>query len=153
MNVVTDAISIPRQFKLQERAPSASFAEERLHRKQRLAATFRLFARYGFDQGLAGHVTARDPEFPEQFWINPLAQHFSQIRVSDLQLVDDEGNILIGGGGSDLIQGRGADDVIDGDAWLNHRLSVRTDPNNPATTSKIVAALTHAFDRKRGRHP
>ena len=96
MNVITDTVVRPRQFKLEERPVAASFEEERLHRKQRLAATFRLFARYGFDQGLAGHVTARDPEFPEQFWINPLAQHFSQIRVSDLELVDQEGNILVG---------------------------------------------------------
>ena len=43
------------------------------------------------------------------------------------------GNIIIGGDGSDLIEGRGGDDVIDGDAWLNVRLSVRTDPANPST--------------------
>lgn len=86
----------PRRFSLVERPPAASFAEERLHRKQRLAATFRLFARYGFDQGLAGHVTARDPEFPDRFWINPLATHFGRITVSSLQLVDHDGNVLIG---------------------------------------------------------
>ena len=86
----------PKKFSLVEREPAASFEEERLHRKQRLAATFRLFGHYGFDQGLAGHVTVRDPEHPERFWINPLARHFSQIRVSDLQLVDHQGNILIG---------------------------------------------------------
>ncbi|NJO67400.1 MAG: class II aldolase/adducin family protein, partial [Leptolyngbyaceae cyanobacterium RM1_405_57] len=39
--------------------------DERLHRKQRLAAAFRLFARYGFDEGIAGHITVRDPEFPD----------------------------------------------------------------------------------------
>ena len=97
MNVINDiAPLVPRQFSLEERPPAASFEAERLHRKQRLAATFRLFARAGFDQGLAGHVTARDPEFPERFWINPLGQYFGQIRVSDLQLVDHDGNILIG---------------------------------------------------------
>jgi Ca2+-binding RTX toxin-like protein len=37
-----------------------------------------------------------------------------------------EGNILLGGGGSDQITGRGANDTIDGDAWLNVRL-VATD--------------------------
>jgi len=37
-------------------------AEERLHRKQRLAAAFRLFAKFGFSEGVAGHITARDPE-------------------------------------------------------------------------------------------
>ncbi|XAS66570.1 peroxidase family protein [Micrococcaceae bacterium Sec5.7] len=44
-----------------------------------------------------------------------------------------DGNILLGGAGSDLIEGRGGDDIIDGDAYLSVRLSVRTDPNNPAT--------------------
>lgn len=77
-------------------APRTSIAEERLHRKQRLAATFRLFGHYGFDQGLAGHVTVRDPEFHDRFWINPLGQHFRTIRVSDLHLVDIDGNVLHG---------------------------------------------------------
>lgn len=89
-------IERPKQFSLIPRAPAASFEEERLHRKQRLAATFRLFARYGYDKGLAGHVTVRDPEFPDRYWINPLGQFFGQIKVSDLQLVDHDGNILIG---------------------------------------------------------
>ncbi|MDQ1627888.1 MAG: hypothetical protein QOI54_1632 [Actinomycetota bacterium] len=33
-----------------------------------------------------------------------------------------KGNILLGGPGSDLIEGRGADDIIDGDAWLGVQL-------------------------------
>ncbi len=36
------------------------------------------------------------------------------------------GNILLGGAGSDLIEGRGADDIIDGDKYFGVRLSVRT---------------------------
>lgn len=35
----------------------ASIEEERLHRKQRLAAALRLFSRFGFDEGVAGHIT------------------------------------------------------------------------------------------------
>jgi ribulose-5-phosphate 4-epimerase/fuculose-1-phosphate aldolase len=93
MNAITER---PPQFRLTPRQPAASFEEERLHRKQRLAATFRLFGRYGYDKGLAGHVTVRDPEFPDRYWINPLAKFFSQIKVSDLQLVDHHGNILVG---------------------------------------------------------
>ncbi|MGY2259803.1 peroxidase family protein [Pseudomonas sp. SDO55104_S430] len=34
------------------------------------------------------------------------------------------GNILLGGNGSDLIEGRGGDDLIDGDKWLNVRIAV-----------------------------
>ncbi|MBJ6125028.1 peroxidase family protein [Microvirga splendida] len=34
------------------------------------------------------------------------------------------GNILLGGGGNDVIEGRGGDDVIDGDSWLNVRIRI-----------------------------
>jgi hypothetical protein len=44
-----------------------------------------------------------------------------------------DGNILLGGAGNDLIEGRGADDIIDGDAYVSVRLSVRTNPNDPAS--------------------
>jgi ribulose-5-phosphate 4-epimerase/fuculose-1-phosphate aldolase len=67
---------------------------ERLYRKQRLAAGYRLFARYGFDMGGAGHITARDPELTDHFWVNPAGVHFSRITVSDLMLVSHEGEIV-----------------------------------------------------------
>jgi ribulose-5-phosphate 4-epimerase/fuculose-1-phosphate aldolase len=70
--------------------------DERLHRKQRLAAAFRLFARYGFDEGVAGHITVRDPEFPDHFWVNPFGMYFGHIRVSDLLLVNDKGEVVEG---------------------------------------------------------
>jgi ribulose-5-phosphate 4-epimerase/fuculose-1-phosphate aldolase len=70
--------------------------DERLHRKQRLAAAFRLFARYGFDEGIAGHITVRDPEFPDHFWVNPFGMYFGQIRVSDLILVNSDGDVIKG---------------------------------------------------------
>jgi Ca2+-binding RTX toxin-like protein len=54
----------------------------------------------------------------------------------------DAGNIVIGGGGNDRIEGRGADDIIDGDAYLDVRLSVRTDPANPATEVRSATSLT-----------
>src|SRR2546423_1899925 len=73
-----------------------SVEEERLHRKQRLAAAFRLFSRFGFDEGVAGHITARDPERSDHFWVNPFGMHFSQIRVSDLILVNDKGEVVEG---------------------------------------------------------
>lgn len=74
----------------------ATPAEERLHRKQRLAAAFRLFSRYGFDEGVAGHITARDPERLDHFWVNPFGVHFGQIRASDLILVNDKGEVVEG---------------------------------------------------------
>jgi len=68
----------------------------RLYIKQRLAAAFRIFARYGFTEGRAGHITARDPEFADRFWVNPHAMAFAQIRASDLICVDHSGQVVVG---------------------------------------------------------
>jgi ribulose-5-phosphate 4-epimerase/fuculose-1-phosphate aldolase len=70
--------------------------EERQHRKVRLAAGFRLFSRFGFDEGVAGHITARDPELSDHFWVNPFAMHFGHIRASDLLLVNEHGDVVEG---------------------------------------------------------
>lgn len=70
--------------------------DERRHRQQRLAAAFRLFAYYGFDEGIAGHITVRDPEWTDHFWVNPFGMYFGQIRVSDLILVNHKGEIVQG---------------------------------------------------------
>ncbi len=45
--------------------------EEREHRKQRLAGALRVFGRLGFGEGVAGHITVRDPEHLDHFWVNP----------------------------------------------------------------------------------
>src|SRR5207237_10469203 len=74
----------------------ASVEDERLHRKQRLAASFRLSSRFGFDEGVAGHITARDPERLDHFWLNPFGMYFGQIRVSDLILVNDRSEVVEG---------------------------------------------------------
>ena len=71
---------------------------ERQHRKERLVAALRLFGRFGFDEGLAGHMTVRDPERRDHFWVNPMGRSFKQMRVSDLLLVDEAGAIVAGSG-------------------------------------------------------
>lgn len=73
-----------------------SLADERLHRKQRLAAAFRLFSKFGFDEGVAGHITARDPELLDHFWVNPFGMHFGHVRASDLILVNEHGKVVEG---------------------------------------------------------
>ncbi|MFD0900333.1 class II aldolase/adducin family protein [Actinomadura sediminis] len=79
-------------------APQRTVEDERLHRKRRLAAALRLFAARGFDEGAGGHITARDPQWPDRFWINPFGVHFGRVRVSDLLLVDHAGTVLSGDG-------------------------------------------------------
>jgi ribulose-5-phosphate 4-epimerase/fuculose-1-phosphate aldolase len=75
-----------------------SIEEERLHRKQQLTAAFRLFGKFGFEEGVAGHITVRDPERTDCFWVNPMGVSFKQIKMSDLILVDHEGNVVEGNG-------------------------------------------------------
>jgi ribulose-5-phosphate 4-epimerase/fuculose-1-phosphate aldolase len=91
MSTVTQQI-----FQMPQPPVFSTVEEERLHRKQRLAAAFRLFSRFGFDEGVAGHITARDPGRPDHFWVNPFGMHFGQIRVSDLVLVNDHGEVVEG---------------------------------------------------------
>jgi ribulose-5-phosphate 4-epimerase/fuculose-1-phosphate aldolase len=71
-------------------------AAERRHRKERLAAGFRLFGHFGYDEGVAGHITARDPELTDHFWVNPFGMDFSVIRASDLILVNHLGEVVEG---------------------------------------------------------
>ena len=71
-------------------------AQERQHRKERLVAACRFFAQQGYDYGFAGHLTVRDPEFPELYWTNPMCVHFDQVRVSNLILADHKGKVVEG---------------------------------------------------------
>lgn len=73
-----------------------SIQAERLHRQQQLAAAFRLFGKFGLTEGATGHITARDPEYSDHFWLNPYGISFNQIKVSDLILCDSEGQIVEG---------------------------------------------------------
>ena len=58
--------------------------KERDYLKGRLAAAFRIFGKLGFDEGVAGHITLRDPVQPDCFWVNPFGTAFSMINKSDL---------------------------------------------------------------------
>ncbi|MEZ3177486.1 class II aldolase/adducin family protein [Streptomyces pimonensis] len=74
-----------------------SVDDERRHRKQRLAGALRLFGRLGYEDGVSGHITARDPEFSDCFWGNPFGMPFRQVTVSDLLLADRDGQVVEGG--------------------------------------------------------
>ena len=68
----------------------------RLYRKKHLVAACRAFAQQRLDYGFAGHLTVRDPEHPELYWTNPMAVHFDQVKLSNLILVDHEGEVTEG---------------------------------------------------------
>jgi len=73
-----------------------SLADEQRHRKERLAAGFRLFAKFGFEEGVAGHITARDPIEPDTFWVNPFGVPFAHVTVSSLIRVNHNGEVVEG---------------------------------------------------------
>jgi ribulose-5-phosphate 4-epimerase/fuculose-1-phosphate aldolase len=104
----------------------ASVEEERQHRKVRLAAGFRLFSRFGFDEGVAGHITARDPELLDHFWVNPFGMHFGHIRASDLCLVNHNG------------------DVVEGDRVINQAAFAIHSQIHAARPDVIAAAHSHS---------
>ena len=97
-----------QQTNTRKPASQGTIEGERLHRKQRLAAAFRIWAKLGYDEGPAGHITARDPELLDHFWVNPFGRHFSMISVSDLLLVDHHGEVVEG------------DDVVNRAAFAIH---------------------------------
>src|SRR3954453_22354348 len=86
----------PKDVNLEGPATFATVEEERLHRKQKLAGALRIFGRFGFGEGVAGHITVRDPEFPDHFWVNPFGHSFRHMRVSDLILVNHDGEVVYG---------------------------------------------------------
>lgn len=45
--------------------------EEQRYCKEHLVAAFRVFADRGYDEGVAGHMSLRDPIRKDHFWINP----------------------------------------------------------------------------------
>ena len=107
-------------------APELDFEQERLQRKQKLAAAYRLFSRFGFDEGVAGHITARDPELTDHFWVNPWGMHFGHIKVSDLILVNEDG------------------EVIDSDQPLNRAAFAIHSQVHAARPDVVAAAHTHS---------
>lgn len=75
-----------------------SVEETRVDRKNKLAAALRLFGKFGFDEGVAGHITVRDPQHMDHFWVNPMGRSFKQMKVSDLLLVSHKGEVVEGNG-------------------------------------------------------
>lgn len=75
-----------------------SVEEVRQDRKNKLSAALRLFGKFGFDEGVAGHITVRDPEKLDHFWVNPMGKSFKQMKVSDLLLVNHHGEVIEGSG-------------------------------------------------------
>jgi ribulose-5-phosphate 4-epimerase/fuculose-1-phosphate aldolase len=117
---------------------SDSVEQERQHRKERLAGALRIFGKLGFSEGIAGHITARDPELTDHFWVNPFGMNFRHVRVSNLILVNHEG------------------EVVEGDRPVNRAAFVIHAAVHRARPDVIAAAHAHSLAGKAfsslGRH-
>ncbi|NQX10719.1 class II aldolase/adducin family protein [Microbacteriaceae bacterium VKM Ac-2855] len=61
-----------------------------------IAATLRILGARGFQYGLAGHATVRDPGAEERYWVNPAGVPFEHTDATDIVLVDGEGRVVEG---------------------------------------------------------
>ncbi|CRG87571.1 hypothetical protein PISL3812_04589 [Talaromyces islandicus] len=74
----------------------ASHEETRQWQLEHMAGAFRVFAREGYAEGISGHISVRDPEHQDRFWINPLGVHFGLLKASDMICVDLDGEVVGG---------------------------------------------------------
>ena len=71
-------------------------AELRAHRQQRLVLAYQLFGALHWGEQGDGHITARDPEQTDAFWLLRYGAPFGQASVDDLVLVDGSGAVIGG---------------------------------------------------------
>ncbi|KAJ7827100.1 class II aldolase/adducin domain-containing protein [Mycena leptocephala] len=125
----------------------ATKLEEREFLKFRLAQALRIFGNRGFDEGVAGHITVRDPIRPDCFWVNPFGLHFKLIQPSDLLLVDHKGQILEESGQKD-----GPFRILNTAAFMIHsaihaaRPDVLCAAHSHSTYGKAFSALGKTLD-------
>lgn len=69
-------------------------AVDRRHRMQRVALAYRLFAAHGWGELGDGHISARDPERADCFWLLRFGVPFGEATVDDLVLVGPDGTVV-----------------------------------------------------------
>ena len=75
-----------------------------------LAASFRMAARLKMDEGVGNHFSYAVSDDGKQFLMNPFGRHFSNMRASDLMLLD--ANPL-----EDIANSRRIHGVVAGGSW------------------------------------
>ena len=68
-------------------------AAERAHRKRMCAIGYRIFGAMRWGQLGDGHISARDPEFTDHFWLLDWAVPFREATVDQLVLVGPSGDV------------------------------------------------------------
>lgn len=71
-------------------------ADEREHRKQMLVDALHVLGGLRMAEGAAGHITVRDPEHEDRFWVNPFGMGFKVVQKEHLICVNHEGEVVHG---------------------------------------------------------
>ena len=88
----------PEEANIPSRRASPDLEVEREFRKWQLSIGYRVLARFGLDEGIAGHITARDAIEPTCFWTAPFGAYFGAVRSEELLLVSEDGDVVEGDG-------------------------------------------------------
>ncbi|MEZ5225216.1 MAG: class II aldolase/adducin family protein [Acidimicrobiales bacterium] len=75
-----------------------SIEAERAHRKRMCALGYRIFGALRWGQLGDGHISARDPEYTDHFWVLDWGIPFRAATVGDLVLVGPDGSVKNGDG-------------------------------------------------------
>lgn len=71
---------------------NSKWAEAEWSARQELAACYRIFAMFGWDELIFNHITVKVPEEDGAYLINPYGMHFSEVTASSLIKIDIDGN-------------------------------------------------------------
>jgi ribulose-5-phosphate 4-epimerase/fuculose-1-phosphate aldolase len=66
-----------------------------LSERQKLACAFRILAREGFTENIAGHITMRDKD-TDHLWVNPWGLWWEEVTASDLCRVNADARVIEG---------------------------------------------------------
>jgi ribulose-5-phosphate 4-epimerase/fuculose-1-phosphate aldolase len=76
----------------QRPAADAPMTEAERKARVELAAAYRIFHLLGWTEMIFNHITVRVPGPEVRFLINPFGLHYSEVKASNLVLIDTEGN-------------------------------------------------------------
>ena len=84
-----------------EPAETGTLEEIRLQRRRDTAIGYRIFGAYGWGSTGDGHISARDPELADHFWLARYGVPFTQVTINDIVLVGPNGTVVDAPGGID----------------------------------------------------
>lgn len=77
-------------------SPDRDHATIRRERKEEIVLGYRLLASWGWGDDGSGHITGRDPQRTDHFWLLRYGVAFGSATVGDLVLVDPDGHVVAG---------------------------------------------------------